>query len=52
LQHTVSENQQEGILLETFNLEAFKFDPVNEKANISLTIIAGNECLFKFLNNM
>ena len=41
LEYTVSENQEVGILLETFSLEAYKFDPVGEKATVSLEIIAG-----------
>ena len=41
LEHTVSENQASGVLLETFDLEAFKFSPKNEKAKVKLQIISG-----------
>lgn len=45
-EHTVSENQAAGILLETFNLEAFKFSPKNEKATVKLQILSGKLIFF------
>ena len=44
LVHTVSEGQAVGVLLETFDLEAFKFSPKDVKANVKLQIIGGKSC--------
>ena len=45
----MSENQEVGILLETFGLEAYKFAPKDERANVKLEIISGKIMIIQFI---